>query len=215
MVGDNGDGGGTIELTDAARQRLLAVFRDRDVLGPGALRIEVVGRGANGFQYDMAVEEEGEPLDDDVVVEQGDVRIFVDRQSWPSMRGATVDYVVQLAGGGFKIENPNPVWSDPLAAGIAKLIDEQVAPGVASHGGLVDLIDVKDNVVYVRLGGGCQGCAMVDVTLRQGIEVMIKQAYPQVVGVVDTTDHAGGSNPYYTPSKGASGPSPFYQRAKG
>lgn len=210
---DTGDA--SISLTPEARERLLKVFRDRDILGQGALRIEVVGRGASGFQYVMAVEEDGKPLEDDVVIEHGDVRIFVDRGSWPSLRGAKVDYVVQLAGGGFKIENPNPVWSDPMAAGIAKLIDEQINPGVATHGGLVSLIDVKDNVVYLRLGGGCQGCAMVDVTLRQGIEVLIKQAYPQIVGVVDTTDHAGGTNPYYTPSKGASGQSPFYQRSKG
>jgi len=116
-----------------------------------------------------------------------------------------------------QIDNPNPAWDDPLAAGIQDLIEERVNPGVATHGGHVDLIDVKDNIVYVQLGGGCQGCGMVDVTLRQGIEVLIKQQFPQIEAVVETTDHAGGTNPYYQPSKGDAGPeaSPMYQPSKG
>jgi len=208
-----GEGKG-ITVTEAARKKVVDIFVARDIVGQGAIRISIVGRGGAGFQY-MAVEEEGEPLDDDIVIDRGDYKLFIDHDSWPALQGAVVDYVVQLVGGGFKIENPNPVWGDPLAAGIAELIDRDVNPSVASHGGHVDLIDVKDNVVYLQLGGGCQGCSMVDVTLRQGIEVLIKEAYPEITGVVDTTDHAGGSNPYYQPSKGAGGPSPFYQSAKG
>jgi Fe/S biogenesis protein NfuA len=94
------------------------------------------------------------------------------------------------------------------------LIDAQINPGVASHGGYVELLDVKDSRVFVRMGGGCQGCGMASVTLKQGVEVLIKQQFPQIEAVVDTTDHAGGENPYYQPAKGG-GESPFHAPAKG
>jgi len=84
---------------------------------------------------------------------------------------------------------------------VQKILDEMINPAVAGHGGFVDLLDVKENVVYLRLGGGCQGCGMVNVTLKQGIETTLKEEIPQIAGVIDQTDHAGGSNPYYQPSK--------------
>jgi Fe-S cluster biogenesis protein NfuA len=90
---------------------------------------------------------------------------------------------------------------DALYERVAKLFEEQVNPMVARHGGRVELIDVQDAVVMLRMGGGCQGCGMADVTLRQGIEGMLAQAVPQVRGIVDITDHATGANPYFQASK--------------
>jgi Fe-S cluster biogenesis protein NfuA len=90
---------------------------------------------------------------------------------------------------------------DTLYERVAKLFDEQVNPMVARHGGRVELIDVQDAVVMLRMGGGCQGCGMADVTLRQGIEGMLAQNIPEVRGVVDITDHAQGANPYFQASK--------------
>src|SRR2546428_12866303 len=84
---------------------------------------------------------------------------------------------------------------------IQKILDEMINPAVASHGGWVELLDVKDNIAYLKLGGGCQGCGMVNVTLKQGIESTLKEGIPQLAGVIDQTDHAGGSNPYYQPAK--------------
>jgi len=84
---------------------------------------------------------------------------------------------------------------------VQQLLDESINPAVANHGGYVQLIDVKDNVVYIQMGGGCQGCGMADVTLKAGIERMIKEEIPEVAEVLDTTDHASGNNPYYTPGK--------------
>ncbi len=95
----------------------------------------------------------------------------------------------------------------PVALAVRKLLDEQINPGVASHGGHIALIDVKDDTVFIRLEGGCQGCGMADVTLKQGIEQTIRQTVPSITAVLDVTDHAGGSNPYYQPGKG--GVSPF------
>ena len=84
---------------------------------------------------------------------------------------------------------------------VQHLLDTSINPGVACHGGFVRLMDVQDNVVYVQMGGGCQGCGMADVTLKAGIETLIKEEIPEVTEVLDTTDHAAGRNPYYTPSK--------------
>jgi Fe-S cluster biogenesis protein NfuA len=94
-----------------------------------------------------------------------------------------------------------PLDDDALYDQVARLFDAQVNPMVARHGGRVDLIDVQDGVVMLRLGGGCQGCGMADVTLRQGIEAMLNQSIPAVKGIVDITDHAAGADPYFAASK--------------
>jgi Fe-S cluster biogenesis protein NfuA len=90
---------------------------------------------------------------------------------------------------------------DALYERVADLFESQVNPMVARHGGRVELIDVQDAVVMVRMGGGCQGCGMADVTLRQGIEAMLQQQVPEVKGIVDITDHTAGSNPYFAAAK--------------
>src|SRR5881628_389476 len=93
------------------------------------------------------------------------------------------------------------VNDDALYERVARLFDEQVNPMVARHGGRVELIDVQDAVVMLRMAGGCQGCGMADVTLRQGIEAMLQEAVPEVKGIVDITDHTAGTNPYFAASK--------------
>jgi Fe-S cluster biogenesis protein NfuA len=93
------------------------------------------------------------------------------------------------------------VNDDALYEQVARVFDEQVNPMVARHGGHVELIDVQDAVVMLRMGGGCQGCGMADVTLRQGIEGMLAQLVTQVRGIVDITDHTSGANPYFEASK--------------
>ena len=85
---------------------------------------------------------------------------------------------------------------------VQNLIDNAVNPAIASHGGFVDLLDVKDGVVYLAMGGGCQGCGMADVTLRHGIEALLRDEVPEIAEIVDATDHAAGTNPFYAPSKG-------------
>ena len=94
-----------------------------------------------------------------------------------------------------------PGMQTPAAEAIQKLLAEQINPAVAAHGGLISLVDVQDDTVYIRLEGGCQGCGMADVTLKQGIEEQIKRTVPKIATVLDVTDHAGGANPYYQPSK--------------
>jgi Fe-S cluster biogenesis protein NfuA len=84
---------------------------------------------------------------------------------------------------------------------IGDLLEREINPAVGQHGGWVELIDVRRNNVYLRLGGGCQGCGAADVTLKQGIEKAIRGLAPSVGEILDTTDHAAGRNPFYAPSK--------------
>lgn len=84
---------------------------------------------------------------------------------------------------------------------VQQVLDEMINPGVASHGGFVELLDVQDDSVYIRMGGGCQGCGAADMTLKMGIERLIRENVPQVREILDTTDHASGRNPYYAQSK--------------
>ncbi len=99
-----------------------------------------------------------------------------------------------------------PEMNTPEALTIRELLNTQINPSVAEHGGHIALIDVQPDTVYIRLEGGCQGCGMADVTLKNGIETAIKQAVPAITAVLDVTDHAGGDNPYYAPGKGGVSP---------
>ena len=84
---------------------------------------------------------------------------------------------------------------------IQKFIEDNINPSVSAHGGMIELIDVMNGIVYVRMGGGCQGCGMASVTLRQGVERMIVEEFPSIEKIVDQTDHGAGDNPYYKPGK--------------
>jgi Fe-S cluster biogenesis protein NfuA len=96
---------------------------------------------------------------------------------------------------------PKPGLDSEEGVAVQKVLDEQINPGVAGHGGHISLVDVTDNIAFIRLEGGCQGCGMADVTLKQGVEVAILDAVPTITAVMDTTDHGDGKNPYFQPGK--------------
>lgn len=106
----------------------------------------------------------------------------------------------------FRDAIPKPGLDTPDGIAIREVLDTKINPAVAGHGGHISLIDIKEDTVFIRLEGGCQGCGMADVTLKNGVEVEIKAAVPSIVAVLDVTDHAGGSNPYYSPGKGGAAP---------
>ena len=195
-----------LTITDAAKKKVLAILEGEEQKDL-ALRVAIRGRGPGGFRYELQFVGAGERGAEDTVVNAGGFDVLVDPDSAPNLKGATVDFLDGVTESGFKIDNPNPLWTDPKAQAVQEAIDSQINPGVASHGGHVALLDVKDDIAYIALGGGCQGCGMADVTLKQGIEVLLKEAVPEIRQVIDTTDHAAGKNPYYQPSKG--GTSPF------
>ena len=124
---------------------------------------------------------------------------------WLPMARQVGDVIRTVIKSGEKPISDSLLDSMPASEQIKKTIEElfirEINPAIAAHGGFVELLDVKGNEVYLRLGGGCQGCGMADVTLKQGIETSIRKAVPEIGAIMDTTDHAAGRNPYYAPSK--------------
>ena len=101
---------------------------------------------------------------------------------------------------------PKPGLETAIGKAVREVLDRRINPAVAAHGGHIALVDVQDDTVYIRLEGGCQGCGMADVTLKQGVVTEIQAVAPTIKNVLDVTDHAGGSNPYYQPGKGGASP---------
>ncbi|MYF82378.1 MAG: iron-sulfur cluster assembly accessory protein, partial [Chloroflexi bacterium] len=131
-----------------------------------------------------------------------DFLLYVEGERIDDLRGTTIHYEFKGPNvSGLEFANPNPVWRDPLAQEIQRIFDEQVNPQIAAHGGFVQLLDVQGSKAYIEMGGGCQGCGMANVTLKQGIEVAVKEQLPEIDELIDITDHQSGENPYYKPSK--------------
>ena len=186
-----------LSISPKAREMLDQFAEQADESSEVLLRVEIFGRGPNGFQYDLQFVSSDDRKDDDVELELEEMRVLVAARSVQYLEGATIDYKETLMGGGFSFDNPNPLWVDELSKAVAEIIASEVNPVVASHGGHVDLIGVDSGKAIIAFGGGCQGCGMVDVTLKQGVEVMIKDSVPGISEVVDATDHTAGTNPFY------------------
>jgi Fe/S biogenesis protein NfuA len=190
-----------VTFTDGAKAHVVAFLAEESE--PLAVRIEVLDSSPLAPQYDLALIEESEKETGDQIYEQGGFEVVVPRSSVDLLKGATVDWVESMQGSGFKVENPNIVpigeglADGPLADRVKQVIDMQVNPAIASHGGSVTLVEVRDDVVYLEMMGGCQGCGMAAVTLAQGIRRIIMENVPDVKDIVDVTNHEAGANPYY------------------
>lgn len=194
-----------ITITENAKNKLLSILEEDNRAGQGVRVTAQRGASPLSIEYGLSFVEPGQEHAADKIIEFEGFKLYVDPQSEPLVEGATVDFVSGLNESGFKITNPKTsapaTPTGPVAEKIQHIIDTQINPAIATHGGQVSLVDVKENVAYLLFGGGCQGCGMVDVTLKQGVEVMIKEALPEIKGVMDVTDHADGKNPYYQPAK--------------
>jgi Fe/S biogenesis protein NfuA len=194
-----------ITITESAAEKILELFESKGLVDH-ALRIAITGRGPAGFMYQLQFLPQENQADDDESVDAGSFRVLIDPETAQNLKGSTLEFIDEISARGFNIENPNPLWTDPLALSIQEVLDTRINPAVAGHGGYVSLLDVQNETAFIALGGGCQGCGLADVTLKQGIEVMIKENIPQITRVIDSTDHASGQNPYYQPSKGGESP---------
>ncbi len=196
-----------ITLTDPAREKIRSAL-DRADPPRDALRIGVSENGLR-FDYRLSATSLADVLNDDTVIEEDGFRLVLDADSALRLRGATLDYRESLVESGFKFDNPNEPKSPVLQSGarhdlvgpvserIRQLLESEINPAIAAHGGRVSLVDVRNSKAYLAFGGGCHGCGLVDVTLKQGIEARILEVVPEIVEVVDTTDHTAGENPYY------------------
>lgn len=193
-----------IDFTDIARERVLRFLDAQRGQGVSALRVA----GTKAEQKLWLVKPE-DRRDDDAAFDAGGFEVFLDPMSQKQLAGATVDFVNDVMQSGFRVFWPSPRWDDPVAQHVQDVLDREINPGVASHGGVVALEGVEGDAAIVRLGGGCQGCGAADVTLKSGIEQAILAAVPEIKRVLDVTDHASGTNPYYAPSQ--TGHSPLAQ----
>jgi len=197
-------------ITEEARAKVLevrAAEADADGL---ALWVEVNGEQAGAYTYLMEFRPVSELAADVALQHHDDLPVAIPADSVDRLRGATLAF-----NGGMVMENPNrPVPASPaildrptadltgeVPQRVIQVLEEQINPAIASHGGHAELVAVEDSVAYLRLSGGCQGCGMAAVTLSQGIEVAILDMVPEIKEVVDVTDHATGSNPYYEAAK--------------
>jgi Fe/S biogenesis protein NfuA len=188
-----------IAATDFALTRIAQVRANRKQPDAG-VRIAITGRQDGSFSYDLSLVPPGDERAGDVLVDGPDgIRFTMPLASVPYLDGITLD--ADHSSGALMVDNPNPLWLDELASNVQQLLDDEINPSVATHGGHIDLLDVSDGVAFIHMGGGCQGCGMAEVTLGQGVRVAIMDRFPQITEVRDTTDHAQGANPYYQAAK--------------
>jgi Fe/S biogenesis protein NfuA len=189
-----------IEVTLVATAQIKKILQQEELVDQ-AVRVGISEKSPTGFQYKLEFCDLSERAPDDVVFTTDEVVFYLEADSVDDLRGTKLDYIDNGMSAGFKFDNPNKpkLLQDPIAERVFRVIQDKINPGVASHGGHVTLLDVKDGTAYVRLGGGCQGCGHADTTVKQGIEAMICSEVPEIHSVLDVTDHAAGTNPYFQP----------------
>ena len=194
-----------VEVTDAARDKILGLRAEQDDADQLGLRIEIVGVQGVDFTYDLAFELFADAAETDITFDANGLPIIVPGDDVENLRGATLDLPAAPMGG-LVLRNPNrpelPGLEDLELDGdvpdqVRELLEKLINPAIAAHGGWAELVGVEDETVVVRLGGGCQGCAMSKATVTAGIERTIQEHIPHIKRVVDVTDHASGENPYF------------------
>ena len=192
-----------ITVTEAAKKKFLEVMRAEGREDHG-LRIIVSNGGTAQPEFALNFVADGQATENDTVVDVGEFRVYVNVAEARFLEDATVDFIDKLTESGFDVDAPNAGVAKPegpVAQAIVRVLEEKINPAVAAHGGNISLVAVQDETAYLRFGGGCQGCGMVNVTLKQGVEKTLFVDVPQITKVMDVTDHAAGTNPYYEPGK--------------
>lgn len=191
-----------IQISDNAQRHFLKLI---DAQGGDGLGIRLRARNGGTPAADCELEfcAAVERTHDDWVIECNGFDLYVDAGSVPWLDASQIDYKNSATGGELSVHAPNLRGSEPsadsaLALRVQYLLDAEINPQLAAHGGRVALESVSaDNEVVLRFGGGCQGCGMADVTLKQGVEKTLRARFPEIIAVFDATDHAAGHSPYY------------------
>lgn len=202
-----------ITVHPRALERLVEIRDQEPDAADLGLVIAISGIDGEKYAYEMALMVLEPPPDGAHLEEHGGLTFVIPERDLENLRGAEIKMSRDLLNPGLILENPNspspqimgdgpaPVLEGPVAERVVQVVTEMINPAIASHGGVAEVVAVEDGTVYVRLGGGCQGCGMATVTLSQGIESTLRQVVPEIQKVVDVTDHAGGTNPYYEQTK--------------
>ncbi len=200
-----------IEISPGARTRIQELVDAAVVTNP-ALRITLDPGNqsplARNYAISLVDKEDRERTE--IAINVDGIRVFLNLDTSNLLSGALVDWVDSGGERGFTVHDPRaapppPVRepselriSGPLAERVQQVIDEVINPGIAAHGGYVEMVDVSDDSLYIKMGGGCQGCAASQATLRMGIERMVREQVPEITNIVDVTDHEAGAMPYYS-----------------
>ncbi len=190
-----------IVMTEGARMRALNFLAEEGL--DLAVRVSVIDSSPLAPRFELSIIERWEQAPDDRVVQLDDIELVIPADSVSLLEGASIDWVESEAGSGFHVESPQIVSigsappTGPVVGRIQHVIEHQINPAISSHGGRISLVDVRDDVAYVQMSGGCQGCGMAKVTLTQGVRKMLLESVPELTDVQDVTDHASGDNPYF------------------
>ncbi|HEU4895887.1 MAG TPA: NifU family protein [Acidimicrobiia bacterium] len=197
-----------LSIAPDALEMILQLRDNEEGDGEFALSIEVTGFRGPQFSYELAFVPLADKAENWVEERHEDLAVIFPKADIGKLDGAALELTEQ----GLAMNNPNspapPTISapagdltGPLVDRVQQVIQEQVNPAIASHGGGAELISIDGTIAYLRLYGGCQGCGLAQVTLKQGIERIILESIPELSQVVDVTDHASGDNPYYESQK--------------
>jgi len=194
-----------LTFTDKARD-VVQSFLDQSGGDLAALRISADGGSPVAPRFELTLVSMEERLADERELEGPGFPVLVREAEAARLEGATVDFVERVNESGFEVRPvagagaraPAPdAPNGEIADRVRQVLDTQVNPAIASHGGMISLVGIEDTEIYVEMSGGCQGCALSRMTLRQGVERMLRQAIPELTAVHDVTDHASGENPFF------------------
>ena len=191
-----------LTLTDKAIE-VVRSYLDQSGGELTALRVAVSGGSPVAPDFELTLVGPDEIRSGEKELDVSGLTIVVNEETAPGLEGATVDFVERVNESGFEVRmapgesTPGAAPTGPLAERVREVLDSQINPAIASHDGAITLVDVRDTEIYLEMSGGCQGCAMSRMTLRQGVERMVLQAVPEITVIHDVTDHASGENPFF------------------
>jgi len=189
-------------VTEAAQNHFRELIQKEETEGMN-LRVFAANPGTPSAEISVTFCPPGEQMPTDFPLDFQDFILFVEEGSENALRDAAIDFKGDSLGGQLSIKAPYlkgqaPKPDTPLKERIQYVIDSEINPGLAGHRGRVKLVDiVEEKIVVLQFGGGCQGCGMADITLKNGIEKILKEKFPELVEIRDITDHTMGENPYY------------------
>ena len=191
-----------VTVTESAQEYLSGLLAKQDCEGI-AVRMFVMNPGTPEAETCLSYCRPGEQKEDDVFEQLEAFGIYYEKRSVTFLEDGRVDFAADKMGGQLTIRAPNsrtPKIADdsPLEDKVNYILWNDVNPGLAAHGGQVSLVEMDKTVAVLKFGGGCQGCSMLDVTLRDGVYATLKQKLPELGGVRDITDHSDTTNAYYS-----------------
>ena len=202
------------DIGEKAIDKILEIKEQEPGDNDYALFLQIDGVQGNQYTYDLSFLDLEQARSDDKRLEFGELVVIIASKDLDKFDNSKLELSDDPAAPGLTMDNPNtpspeifgnpdemPELTGELAEKVQTVLESQINPAIASHGGVAQLVGVEGQDIYLKLGGGCQGCGMAQVTLTQGIETSLRDAIPEIGNIIDATDHASGDNPYFESAK--------------